>query len=181
MLSISPVTLDLYNWSSSKLCKCTFCFCIKHILNLDEPKHSNPSLARPPLGVKHIAKEWVEALCKNPGTLQLWHVFVFLFRFMLFKRMNLIFHNPVLHLPQPLLFLRVAECDHSSHQVFKVFHVLQSGPRFTQINVSWSYVKISESDPLHVRPPWLGRWQGFSVPLQQLIRIIIFKESQVLF
>ena len=70
MLSISLVTLGFYDWPSSKLCKCTFCFCIKHILNLDEPKHSNPSLARPPLGVKHIAKEWVEALCKNPGTLQ---------------------------------------------------------------------------------------------------------------
>ena len=42
-------------------------------------------------------------------------------------------------------------------------------PRFyvvpAEISVSWSYVKISESDPLHMRPSWLGRWQGFSVAL----------------
>ena len=48
--------------------------------------------------------------------------------YMILKKTNLIFDNPVLHLSQPLLFLRIAKCDHSSHQVFKIFHMLQSGP-----------------------------------------------------
>ena len=31
----------------------------------------------------------------------------------------------------------------------------------------WSYVKVSESDPFDMRSPWLGRWEGFPVALQQ--------------
>ena len=49
----------------------------------------------------------------------------FTFHFSTFEKANLVLHNPVLHLPQPLLFFRVAQCHHSSHKVFEVFHVLE--------------------------------------------------------
>ena len=101
----------------------------------------------------------------------------FTFHFSTFEKANLVLHNPVLHLPQPLLFFRVAQCHHSSHKVFEVFHVLervQSGFSILEdwkINrissTIWSYVKVSESDPFDMRSPWLGRWEGFPVALQQ--------------
>ena len=31
----------------------------------------------------------------------------------------------------------------------------------------WSYVKVSESDPFDMRSPWLGRWKGLPIALQQ--------------
>ena len=57
------------------------------------------------LPVKYIVEEYVETLWQDPGALVL--------------------HDPVLHLPQPLLLLGVAQGHYCPHQVFKIFHVLE--------------------------------------------------------
>ena len=87
-----------------------------------------PSLGQPSLWSTFPRNELKpSARTQVPWKPQIKRYSSFLFSFPDFegKWMNLVFNNPVLHLSQSLLFFSAAKCDHRSHKVFKVFHMLQ--------------------------------------------------------